>query len=333
MLMNTPLTRRTFSIGSVCLAGLAQAEKSPRAVGVVTAPSSLGLRPNEKGKEPGTWRAPEVLLAAGLAEAVSARSLVEFARQRYDFAEQPGTRIRNGNTLRAFLLELATAVQAELAAGRFPLVLGGDCSVMLGCLYALRRTGGRGLVHVDGHSDFFHPGNYDTRSRLGTAAGMDLALATGRGEALLTQWPGFEGPLVADEDAIQAGEREAEQADYAQGYPDVLKTAITRLTIQQILREGISRTAERIVERLSARKLDRAWMHVDLDVLDERVMNAVDSPGSPGFDFTQLASLLRTLIASNRIAGMTVCIYDPDLDDGHRFARPIVQCLTDAIRA
>jgi len=311
---------------------MAQAGTLPRAVGIVTAPSSLGLRPNEKGKEPGTWRAPEVLLAAGLAEAVSARNRVELARQPYDFTEQRGTRIRNGNTLRAFLLELSTAVQAEFAADRFPLVLGGDCSVMLGCLHALRRCGGRGLVHVDGHSDFFHPGNYDTRARLGTAAGMDLALATGRGEALLTQWPDVEAPLVADEDAIQAGERDTETPDWSQGYPDVLKTAITRLTIQQILREGISRTTQRIVERLSERKLDRSWMHVDLDVLDERVMNAVDSPGSPGFDFTQLSSLLRALMSSSRIAGMTVCIYDPDRDKAHRFVTPIVQCVAGAFR-
>lgn len=331
--MPPPLTRRAFALGSACLAGVARSsDQSPRVVSIVTAPSSLGLRPNEKGKEPGTWRAPGVLLGAGLAEAVSARNVVKLARQSYDFAEQPGTRIRNGNTLRAFLLELAGAVQTELAAGRFPLVLGGDCSVMLGCLYALRRAGGSGLVHIDGHSDFFHPGNYDTRARLGSAAGMDLALASGRGEALLTQWPAIEGPLVAEDDAIQAGERDAEQPDWAQGYPDVQKTAITRFTIQQILREGIARTSARIAARLEERRIERAWMHVDLDVLDERVMNAVDSPGAPGFDFAQLGALLRSLISSGRIAGMTVCIYDPDLDARGKFARPIVQCLAEAIR-
>jgi arginase len=332
--MTRPLTRRAFALGSACLAGMAQAaDRPPRVVGIVTAPSSLGLRPNEKGKEPGTWRAPQVLLDAGIADAVSARNTVKLARQQYDFTEQPGTRIRNGNSLRAFLLELSGAAQAELAAGRFPLVLGGDCSVMLGCLYALRRAGGSGLVHVDGHSDFFHPGNYDTRARLGSAAGMDLALATGRGETLLTRWPGIVGPLVADEDAVQAGERDAEQPDWAQGYPDVQKTTITRFTIQQILRDGIPRTSARIIARLEERKLDRAWMHVDLDVLDERVMNAVDSPGAPGFDFAQLASLLGAVIASGRIAGMTVCIYDPDLDPKRRFPRSIVKCLGDALRS
>jgi arginase len=330
--MNTLLTRRAFSLGSACFAGIASAAQELRPIGIVAAPSSLGLRPNAQGKEPGTWRAPAALLEAGLAEAISGQHRVELRHPHYDFNEQRGTRIRNGNSQRAFLTEVAVAVHAEFEAGRFPLVLGGDCSVMLGGLYALRRAGGAGLVHVDGHSDFFHPGNYDTRSRLGTAAGMDLALATGRGEALLTKWPDIDGPLVADEDAIQAGEREAENADWAQGYPDVQKSAITRLTIQQILRDGIPRSADRIVSRLAERKLVRAWLHVDLDVLDERVMNAVDSPGSPGFDFAQLQSLLHVLVGSGHVAGMTVCIYDPDLDPKRRFARPIVDMLANALR-
>jgi arginase len=327
------LTRRNFALGSASLAGLTHAARSNREISVISAPISLGLRPNERGQEPGTWRTPEVLLAAGLAEKVAARQRIALARPKYQFDEQPATRIRNGNTLRAFLLELAARVQAELAAGRLPLVLGGDCSVMLGCLYGARRAGGRGLVHVDGHSDFFHPGNYDTQSRLGSAAGMDLALATGRGEPLLARWPDVDGPLVADEDAVQAGERDAESPDYSRYYGDIVRTAITRLTIQQIQREGIPRTAGRILARLEERKLDRVWLHVDLDVLDEKVMNAVDSPGSPGFDFAQLSALLRELIDSGRVLGFDACIYDPALDPEHRFAKPIVDCLAAALRS
>lgn len=326
------MTRRAFTLGSACLASAANAAPSKCEISIISAPISLGLRPGEKGQEPGTWRAPEVLLHAGLAAQLSARTTIALPRPTYDFNERPGTRIRNGDTLRTFLLDLGDKVHGELDAGRFPLVLGGDCSVMLGCLYGARRVGGRGLVHVDGHSDFFHPGNYDTKARLGTVAGMDLALATGRGEAILTRWPGVDGPLVADEDAIQAGERDAEDADYDKYYGDVVRTAITRLTIQQILREGFARTAERILARLEERNLDRAWVHVDLDVLDEKVMNAVDSPGKPGFDFAQLSTLLRTLIGSGRVLGFDACIYDPDLDPGHHFAKPIARCLANALR-
>jgi arginase len=324
------MDRRTFILGSACLAGVAQAGVGAREISILAAPISLGLRPGARGQEPGTWRAPEVLLSAGVTEQVSASRTIALARPAYDFDERPGTRIRNGDTLRAFMLDLGASVKLELEAGRFPLVLGGDCSVLLGCLYGARLAGGRGLVHVDGHSDFFHPGNYDTRSRLGTAAGMDLALATGRGEAILTRWPGIEGPLVADEDAVQAGERDAEAADWHEYYGDIERTAITRLTIQQMKREGMARTAARFLARLAERRLDHAWVHVDLDVLDQRVMNAVDSPGSPGLDFDELTALLRALLDSGRVIGLDVCIYDPNLDDGRRFAAPIVRCLARA---
>ena len=53
------------------------------------------------------------------------------------------------------------------------MVLGGDCSILLGSALAMHRlgeaVGGRiGLVFVDGHSDFRHPGN---ASYVGAAAG------------------------------------------------------------------------------------------------------------------------------------------------------------------
>ena len=54
--------------------------------------------------------------------------------------------------------------------------------------------------------------------------------------------------------------------------------------------------SDRVVERLEQRRLDRVWLHVDLDVLDQGVMPAVDSPGSPGLDFAQLAGLLSRLV-------------------------------------
>jgi hypothetical protein len=52
------------------------------------------------------------------------------------------------------------------------------------------------------------PSATDAGSRLGSAAGMDLALATGRGELLLTHWPVAGSPLVTDDDVIQIGDRE-----------------------------------------------------------------------------------------------------------------------------
>src|SRR4051794_4448825 len=111
------LTRRDFAVGSACLAGAVTAADTPRRqISVISAPISLGLRPGDRGQEPGSWRAPEVLLAAGLAEKVAAARRIALPRPAYDFHERRGTRIRNGDTLRAFLLELGDRVRAELAA-------------------------------------------------------------------------------------------------------------------------------------------------------------------------------------------------------------------------
>src|SRR5262249_973183 len=50
-------------------------------------------------------------------------------------------------------LTLAEAVRGALAASQFVVVVGGDCSILLGCLAGARLEGRCGLVHIDGHSD------------------------------------------------------------------------------------------------------------------------------------------------------------------------------------
>jgi arginase len=101
--------------------------------------------------------------------------------------------------------------------------------------------------------------------------------------------------------------------------------------MQDVLTMGVTHAASLVGARLAERALDRAWLHIDLDVLDESVMPAVDSPGSPGLDFAQLASLAGALVASGRIVGLTVAIYDPERDPRAAHAQPIVAMLASAL--
>ena len=301
-------------------------------ISLVLAPSNLGLRPTETGGEPGAWRAPQVLMDAGLARELDAEEIVSLDRPKYEFNAQSGTRIRNGQTIREFSLKLSAKVQDLLKKDRFPVVIGGDCSILLGSLYGMRLAGGRGLVHIDGHSDFFHPGNYDSKGRLGSVAGMDLALASGRGEQLLTDWPNIGKPLANDTEIIQLGERDAESPGFMYSYGDILRTKITQFTIQHILAKGITTVARNVIAKLQEKHLDKVWMHVDLDVLDQAVMPAVDSPGTPGFNYAQLADLVSALCASGRIVGINFTIYDPERDNGARYAGPLVRCIAEGVR-
>jgi len=178
----------------------------PSPVELICVPWSVGLRPDAAGAEPGTWSAPRALREAGLGRRLGAVAITELPRPPYQAEAQPGTRVRNGVTLREHSLLLADAVSDAIAGGRLPVVIGGDCSVLLGCLGGARRHHEIALVHIDGHPDFTHPGNHDFAA-LGAAAGMGLALATGRGELLLTRWPSLNGPLVEDRHVVQLGDR------------------------------------------------------------------------------------------------------------------------------
>ena len=86
------MTRRKFTMmaGATVLAGWqgALSQANPRGVSLILAPSNLGLRPTESGGQPGTWRAPQVLMDAGLARALDAEEIVPLERPTYEFEAQ-----------------------------------------------------------------------------------------------------------------------------------------------------------------------------------------------------------------------------------------------------
>jgi arginase len=277
---------------------------------------------------PGTWRAPQALTEAGLPGAIEPAEILDLERPAYRADAEPGARLRNGHAMRSFNLELAGKVEDAARRNRFPLVIGGDCSILLGALAGRRRLGGLSLIHVDGHSDFRHPGNYDAAEVLGSVAGMDLALATGRGEALMTDWPGVPAPLVPDEQVVQIGEREGHDADFA--WPDVNDTAFNRIDVFEARRLGADAVADSALATID-REDWPFWLHFDVDVLDQTVMPAVDSPGSPGINPDDLRIILGRLVADPRCAGMDATIFDPDLDPDGSLAAWLVAFLGDVL--
>lgn len=184
------------------------------AYAIIEAPSVLGLFPG------GVERLPEALIDAGLPAAVGARVATRIASGPYDPRRDPATGLRNPSALRDYAHRLADATAGVLDSGEFPLVLGGDCSILLGNMLALRRKGRYGLLFIDGHADFYQPAAEPN----GEAASMDLALVTGRGPDLLADLDG-RGPLVRDDDVVQFARRDASEAEAA-GSQRIEDTAI-----------------------------------------------------------------------------------------------------------
>ena len=112
---------------------------------IIDAPSILGLRPT------GVELLPEALKAAGIIEGLNADYTGLVPSLPYNKERDKTTLLLNPDSIRTFSLQLANVVSSVLRSGQFPIVLGGDCSILLGNLLALRRVGRYGLFFIDGH--------------------------------------------------------------------------------------------------------------------------------------------------------------------------------------
>ena len=106
-----------------------------RRYAIIEAPSNLGLRPAGVEKLAGR------LLSLGLADRLQARHAARLSPPPYDFVRDPETMTLNAAAIAAWSPKLADAVGQVLDAGEFPVVLGGDCSILLGPTLALKRRG------------------------------------------------------------------------------------------------------------------------------------------------------------------------------------------------
>ena len=195
-----------------------------------------------------------------------------------------------------------------LDAGDFPLVLGGDCSILLGTTLALRRRGRFGLLFIDGHADFYQP----EAEPNGEAASMDLALVTGRGPSVVTDLEGRR-PLVRDEDVVQFARRDAQEAAEA-GSQRIEDTRIEVIDLGDVRQRGVERAAGDALERLVRPEIDGFWMHLDCDALDDAVMPAVDYRLPGGLHWDELERVIRLAIDSGSAVGLEVTIFNPRLD-------------------
>ncbi len=284
---------------------------------VIEAPSILGLKPS------GVEALPEALIRAGLIDRLGARHAGRVEPRTAYSPVRDETRTLNARGIAAFSRQLADAVEAVLDRGEFPVVLGGDCSILLGNLLALRRRGRYGLLFVDGHADFYQP----EANPNGEAASMDLAFATGRGPEVVTDIEGRR-PLVADADVVVFAYRDAaEQAEYGS---QPLPPAVCAMDLPLVRTHGIDAAARAAVARLTRRDGPEGfWIHVDADVLDDAIMPAVDYRLPGGLSWDELRAVLRAARATTRAVGVDITIYNPALDPDGAGARGLVDAVAD----
>ncbi|MBA2267100.1 MAG: arginase family protein [Nitrosopumilus sp.] len=291
--------------------------EGPRYV-IIDAPSILGLR------NTGVQDLPEALKKAGLMDRLNATFAGRVQpSMHYDPTRDPITHLLNGTSIALFSKDLSKIVNIEIEKKNFPIVLGGDCSILIGVLLGLRRIGRYGLFFIDGHSDFYQP----QASTTGEVADMELAFVSGRGPDILSNIDGLK-PLILDDDIVVFGYRDAEQST-SYGSHNVRDTSMQVLDLSDVRNLGINKAASLAVSNLlTSEDLSGFWIHLDADVLNDRIMPAVDYRlGTGGLEFSELSYILKILISSQKAIGMTITIYNPNLDSSGSIARNFVSCI------
>ena len=285
---------------------------------IIDAPSILGLRNS------GVQNLPQALKKAGLMDRLNATfaGLVQ-PSMYYDPKRDPITHLLNGASIALFSKDLSKIVNIEIEKKNFAIVLGGDCSILIGVLLGLRKIGKYGLFFIDGHSDFYQP----LASTTGEVADMELSFVSGRGPDVLSNIEGLK-PLVLDGNIVVFGYRDAEQSK-SYGSNNVRNTIMQVLDLSDVRNLGIKKAASLAVSNFLTREnLSGFWIHLDADVLDDRIMPAVDYRlGNGGLEFSELSYLLKILISSQKAIGMTITIYNPNLDPSGSIAKNFVSCI------
>jgi arginase len=293
-----------------------------RPIAIVGAPSSIGIRPYDDGGIRRLDLTPRVLRELDLVERLAARDHGDVAPPPYHDIVRPAGRPRNEEGVVAYSRGLADRIAAASANGAFVLVLGGDCSIVLGSLLGLRhaRQDAVGLAYVDAHADFATP----EESRTGSVASMCLALAVGRGDTPLARLGGDE-PLAHATNTILIGRRDHAEPWY--GHEALRASAILDLPHAAVRKHGMISTSRAALDRLARANLAGFWIHFDADVLDPGVMPAVDSPLPEGLGLEEIAELLTPLVRHPQALGLELTIYDPALDPDRTCAARLVTLL------
>jgi arginase len=275
----------------------------------------LGVPIDSVGRSGGTELAPAALREAGLVQRLGAADRGDLdVRIRGDERDQE-TGIVGSPDVLATTMAVRAAVAEMVTAGERPLVLGGCCALVPGALAGVRDAAGSvGIVNLDGHVDVYD----GSTSPTGEGADMPLAVAFGLGPAAWVEAAG--GPSTRPAEGVVLGARDPEEAVDIAPLLDGDLAELLVLSPEDLRAQGLREAGELTAARL-AERAGRFWIHLDVDVLDERAMPATDYLMPDGLEWEEVAELLAPLCASSAAAGMSIGCLNPEKDPGGRLTQ------------
>jgi arginase len=288
----------------------------------------IGVPYSSASRPGGIATAIGVLREAGLVESLSGRADV---RDGGDLELLEGSGVRgpsgllNEQALGRLVSATREAAAQALHRGRLPLLVGGDCPVLLGALAAGRDAHRNpGLLLVDGHEDAWPPERSDT----GEASDSEVAIALGRVAGLPTPLDDLV-PLLTPDAVAMLGPRDRGELD--EDGVESLAGAVALFRDDVAVRaSGAARSALDATATLAGAS-DSFCLHVDLDVLRTDDFPAADYLQPGGLTWNELLEIAAPALADPRCVGCNIVIYNPDLDPKRTSASRIVRFMADLV--
>ncbi|MCH8308757.1 MAG: arginase family protein [Proteobacteria bacterium] len=289
-------------------------------IALIGAPSSAGAR--LVGQE----QAPQRLRDAGLVQLLRSdgHEVVDLGDlAQVSFAPDPQHPKQQNISLVVNVLEqVASRVEAALADGAWPLVIGGDCTVTIGVLAALTKHFPElGMIYLDGDVDLNTPDTTHT----GILDGMVLAHILGRGAEELSRF-GSRYPLLEEQDITLFGySTEAGGVDPVE--IELLEdTRMAKYPMEKV-RDGVRDAATRALRDLE-QEVDHILVH--FDVVDVADFPAADVPHDPGLGLMQVREALGIFLASDKSVGLVVTEFNASRDTDGTLALRLIDLIREA---
>ena len=274
-------------------------------VSIIEFPSNLGLKELIPGEEPGVKKLPDWLRKYKFHKLINPKTIYRLDSPEYTMKLDEVSGVRNAENIAKYAREQSGILEKVLSENKFPVVIGGDCSILIGNALTLKKRGNYALFFLDGHTDFIWP----PLSETGGAAGMDLAIVCGYGHNKLTNIDMLK-PYFKEEQVWCVGNR-----DYEEWYVQtILDSGINYTDLNKLRKFSIKKCVADFLNMVKSKSLDGFWIHIDVDVLDDNIMPAVDSRQEGGLNYAEFNEILELLLTGTKAIGLEITILDPDLD-------------------
>jgi len=296
--------------------------RQPKKIALIGAPSSAAAF------LAGSEKAPAALRAAGLVEKLQSAGYEVIdhgdCEPRLFADDNEHQRARNLPAIVAGLTDLKARAEIAVKSGALVLVLGGDCTQVIGLLTGARRYYKHvNLLWFDRDADLNTPATTPS----GRIDGMVVAHVIGKGSPELVRFWG-EPSIVREPDVTLFGIERLDPPEQ-----EFLNTSPMRHVLSaDIQAKGAAKAAQEAVAMVHADTRDFV-LHLDTDVIAQEEFAAVNVPGSGGLRLEEVRAALSAFVQHKNLLGLDVAQYNPDRDPDGSGAQKLVDLLVEALAA